>query len=93
MNISGIFTVVLLYGVISCGSLHHDYSGTGLCMCDSTDKIIPADKPYSTVKGALLGSRFNSLDELKSVLRIEYFNDNAPSDSTIHMNSKVCILQ
>src|SRR6478609_3285546 len=89
-----IFIVVLLCSVISCGRLHHDYSGDpGICVCDSADKIIPADKPYSTVKGALLGSRFNSLDELKSVVKIEYFNDNAPSDSTIHKNSKVCILQ
>ena len=94
MSAYRIFILVLLLSATGCGGLHHNYSGDpDICICDSADKIIPADKPYSTVKGALLGSRFNSLDDLKSVVRIEYFNDNAPSDSTIHKNSKVCILQ
>lgn len=49
------------------------------------------DTGHWTVRGALIGTRFKSLDELKSVISIEYFNNNADSDSTIHNNSKVCI--
>lgn len=59
--------------------------------CDAAENNIPADAPYATVRGALLGSRFKSLDELKSVIKIEYFNSNADSDSTIHSHSKVSI--
>ncbi|MBK9730526.1 MAG: hypothetical protein IPO83_04425 [Chitinophagaceae bacterium] len=65
------------------------------CVCDTSTNInasVPlTDAIYSTVKGALLGTRFSSFDELKSVIQIKYVNDNDDTDSTIHGNSKVYI--
>ncbi len=80
--------MLLLLCCIGCSRLQHTtINDVRICACDtSADSTI-----YSTVRGALLGSRFKSLDELKSVISIEYFNDNADTDSTIHGNSKVCI--
>ncbi len=51
------------------------------------DTLSPATEPtYRAVKGALLGTRFKSLEELKSVIKIEYFNDNASSDSMVRVS-------
>lgn len=67
------------------------------CMsCTSKDEFIASNKcsellDSQTTRGALLGTRFQSLDELKQVIQIEYINNNAPGDSTIHKNSKVII--
>ncbi len=42
------------------------------------------------MKGALLGTRFKSFEELKSAVSIEYFNNNnAVSDSSIPANARV----
>ena len=46
---------------------------------------------YQTVQGALLGTRFRSLDELKSVIQIEYDQGPATADSTASENRFVRI--
>lgn len=46
---------------------------------------------YSSVRGALLGTRFRSLDELQSVIHIQYFNNTAQGDSTPPENAKVIV--
>jgi hypothetical protein len=51
---------------------------------DSTD----ADK-YKTGRGALLGTRFTSFDELKTIIQIEYENGTVTSDSTTPGNNWV----
>lgn len=72
-----------------CNRVHHNTGKENICDCDTVSP--PAEAIYSTVKGALLGTRFTSFDELKSVIQIEYVNDNAATDSTIHKKAKVCI--
>jgi len=61
--------------------------------CDpSTDwqTLGSATEPaYTAVNGALLGTRFKSLEELKSVVRIEYFNNYTRSDSASDRNNLV----
>lgn len=74
-----IFIVSLFAGCIS----EHNAPAT----CNPTDGIT---KEHSA-RGALLGTRFHSLEELKQVIQIEYINNNVSGDSTIHKNSKVII--
>jgi hypothetical protein len=96
MNINRFLILVLLLCGVSCNRLPQDTMGhVRMCTCDTSadsDSLAPRSNAiYSTVKGALLGSRFKSFEELKSVIQIEYLNHNADTDSTIHRNSKVCI--
>lgn len=82
--------VVILFSLcfMSCRNTPHDSLGqTSSCNCDSTTDT----SGYKLVRGALLGSRFKTLDELKSVVQIEYFNSNTVTDSTVHSDSKVSI--
>lgn len=44
---------------------------------------------YPEIKGALLASRISSLEELKSIIHIKYFNESGSSDSTNYKNFKV----
>lgn len=79
-----------------CSWLHDEPAGqTGISPCDAgaESEYMPNEKSegYRSIKGALLGTRFSSFDELKSVIRIEYFNSNKTTDSTIHRHAKVCI--
>lgn len=65
-------------------------NGSGECACispagDDTTGVAT----YKTVRGALLGSRFASFEELKSVIRIEYVAGTIPSDSTTPENRLV----
>ncbi|MEO6166015.1 MAG: hypothetical protein ABIO98_00730, partial [Chitinophagales bacterium] len=90
--LTGLFLLVWL----SCSRPQHDTIGqVQACACDTTverDSLVTQSGTiYSTVKGALLGSRFKSFEELKSVIQIEYINENAATDSTIHGNAKVYI--
>jgi hypothetical protein len=50
---------------------------------DTTDAVT-----YKTVKGALLGTRFSSLEELKSVIQIEY---HPSSDTATNKNAFVSV--
>lgn len=91
----------LLFSLLSvccagCSRLHQDQHDHDLhgCFDNSTGsdtQVPPADALYSAVKGALLGTRFTSFSELKSVIQIEYINENKDTDSTIHCGAKVCI--
>ncbi len=59
-------------------------------MCEFKDNSSPGTtSTYKDVKGALLGTRFKSLEELKSVIQIEYFNSNTGADSASHKNCMV----
>jgi hypothetical protein len=53
---------------------------------DSTDAHI-----YKTGRGALLGTRFTSFDELKTIIQIEYENEPITADSTAPKNSWVSV--
>lgn len=88
MNRKHFFFALLLLCCAGCDHSPPDSMGDiRACACDtSADSAI-----YSDVQGALLGSRFTSLEELKSVIQIKYFNNNAPTDSTVHRFSKVCL--
>lgn len=81
------YTIILLFTIltVSCTSQQQN-AEVQICRADTS-----ASHPYSSVKGALLGTRFNSLDELRSVVQIEYFNDNAAGDSSLHKNAWVRI--
>lgn len=69
----------LFLGCASCSHLPHDSRGhVSTCACDTTDDTAA----YSYVRGALLGSRFKSLEELKAVIEIEYLTDSSGSNSS-----------
>ncbi len=69
-----------------------DQNSSDKCTCtsvvsdDTTGAVI-----YKTVRGALLGTRFTSLDELKTVVQIEYKNEAISSDSTGSENHSVSV--
>ncbi len=75
-----IFLLFLLYG---CSAPSDDMSAaldSGIIPCNHPAKVTGAgnvENPPTT--GALLASRFNSLEELKSVVQIEYFNSGGKS--------------
>ncbi|MEY3240716.1 MAG: hypothetical protein RIR11_2154 [Bacteroidota bacterium] len=59
------------------------------CNCNATASDDTTDSvTYKTVKGALLGTRFSSLEELKSVIQIEY---HPSSDTTTNKNAYVSV--
>lgn len=95
MNINRFVIVLLSLYWASCSRMPRDTTGSVSCACDTSTNINSSVPPtgtmYSTVKGALLGTRFRSFEELKSVIQIEYVNDNADTDSTIYRNSRVCL--
>ena len=66
-----------------------------MCACDTSansDSLTPrTDAIYSAVRGALLGTRFKSLEELKSVIEIEYFTDSSGSAGANYKNPTVCL--
>jgi hypothetical protein len=47
------------------------------------------ESPYKLIQGALLGTRFKSLEELKSVIEIKYFPDSSGSDNANYKNPAV----
>ncbi|HLF63876.1 MAG TPA: hypothetical protein VI603_08985 [Saprospiraceae bacterium] len=53
----------------------------------STSPVIEHGNGYA--KMALLLTRFKTLDELKTVIQIEYFGKNSDSDSVMHRTSEV----
>ncbi|MCY7409725.1 MAG: hypothetical protein LH473_05590 [Chitinophagales bacterium] len=94
MKTHRIFILLSLICLFSCTKPNHTTSGhEGLCSCDSSANRFSSDTAFATVQEALLGTRFKSFDELKSVVNIKYINNNTDSDSTIEKNSKVCIRQ
>jgi hypothetical protein len=63
-------------------------AGKRACNSSVSDDTIRA-ATYKIVRGALLGSRFKSLEELKSVIQIEYAIGTITSDSTAPENTIV----
>lgn len=61
------------------------HSAENACIISTIDDSTNAAS-YQTVRGALLGTRFNSLEALKSVIRIEYGNGAITSDSAAPEN-------
>jgi hypothetical protein len=57
--------------------------------CDGDDFAASSANLISSFKGALLATRFRSLDELKSVVRIEYFKGTTQADSADSANTMV----
>ncbi|MBK6482497.1 MAG: hypothetical protein IPG01_05045 [Chitinophagaceae bacterium] len=96
INASRFFIVLLLLGWFGCSRPQQDTTVYANSCADDTsedsDSLAPRrDNNYNQVRGALLGTRFSSFEELISVIEIEYLNDNAEHDSTIHKNAKVFI--
>lgn len=58
-------------------------------ICDAAANLNTSDTVSSKGKGALLGTRFQSFDELKSFIQIEYLNNNAETDGAKEGNSSV----
>jgi hypothetical protein len=61
------------------------------CACDSAEFRISPVAPHAGIKGALLGTRFQSLDELKQVISIRYVNTNTEHDTIIRPNARVYV--
>lgn len=60
-----------------------------ICSCEASNEI--NNPRINSVSGLLVSTRFQSLEELKTVITIEYINSNNQADSTIHSNSKVIL--
>ncbi len=69
-------------------STKRDHSGAGACI-SLVSKDTTRTATYKSVRGALLGTRFASLEELKSVIQIEYNHGKITVDSTAPVNSSV----
>lgn len=68
--------------------IRQDYART----CRLEEASAPAAEPaHRGIKGALLGTRFKSFEELKSVIQIEYFNNKTSLDSPAAENALVRI--
>ncbi len=66
---------------------HTQPNGSGTCACMALDTAL--GPTYKTVRGALLGTRFPSLEALKSVVQIEYEAGATHSDSMVPENRLV----
>src|SRR5436190_9032707 len=66
------------------------------CDCNSSmnrDTSDPATEvSYKLIQGALLATRFKSLEELKAVIEIKYFTESSRSDSAHYKNPTVCLM-
>lgn len=75
---ASLFVLIL----VGCKHSHNTVkqSGTDPCQpwASNDTAVVPA---YNIMRGALLGTRFNSLEELKSVIQIEYGGNVADSSS------------
>src|SRR5262249_53068112 len=85
---SPVLPVLLVIFLAAC---RRDTGNSGVCACVSVENEDSTIMAFKTVRGALLGSRFSSLDELKSVIRIDYDEGAADSDSTAGENHSVCV--
>lgn len=85
MHSNRILIVLLLLSCAGCSRPQPDTTGlVHSFACDNSfidDSLGSNLVPSIVRKGALLGSRFKSLEELKSVIQIEYVNDNAATDN------------
>ena len=59
------------------------------CDCRVDNTAVPDSSLVSAMNQGLLASRFNSMDDLKSVINIEYFETGTAFDSIRHHHSKV----
>jgi hypothetical protein len=85
--------------IFCCGACNHvrqdNLLSTGACDCealmDSCSVLTRTSTVNNMAKGGLLGTRFQSLDELKRVIQINYSRENSKSGSKSSRESKVCI--
>jgi hypothetical protein len=63
-------------------NLNLNSSGACACIAPAGDDTTHAAR-YQVVRGALLGTRFNSLEELRTVVQIEYHGGTSTSDGTL----------
>ena len=72
--------IFFTFFLFACGSPEVHHMDTAIC--STVVENDTAAVGNTTVRGALLGTRFTSLEDLKKVIRIEYENGVDPSDST-----------
>lgn len=100
MSFPRLLTLFSLVLVIGCGDTPEDIGeadGPRTCECvqdlgqtmenDTSDSV--SGPPTTQVQGALLTTRFKSLEELKQVVKIEYFSDTTATDSADRVSAKV----
>jgi hypothetical protein len=78
-HLSSLITL-LSFCIISCGRSEIRPVDAAVCSPNIENDATSLDN--TTVRGALLGTRFSSLEDLKKVIRIEYENGVDPTDST-----------
>ncbi len=85
MNTSRLLALlsILLVGCNQAPDMKLDSSGTCACTA-AVDDDSTSTAGYKIMKGALLGSRFTSLEDLKSVIRIEY-DSTAPGSYVVRV--------
>lgn len=92
MNIKQVFFFLPLILFIGCKQPQDNKQPDGFsehaCVSAEADDTTSA-ATYKSVRGALLGTRFNSFEELKSVIQIEYYNFMVPADSVAPESSAV----
>jgi hypothetical protein len=89
-KVSSLLYIALLSSFLGCNQ-SSDNTSTCACNTSISDDDTTNAPTYTTVKGALLGTRFTSFEELKSVIQIEYHNGAFISDSTVAPNAFVSV--
>lgn len=83
-----LFFIFLMACTPPAGNKVQNSSGEGPCISLPGDDTAGA-AAYKRVRGALLGTRFSSFEQLKSVIEIEYANGPVTQDSTAPENDWV----
>ena len=82
--------IVLYASFIACNGRWSDIPEIDSSKCDFGKISTPVSgQLYEGIQGALLASRFETLEEFKSVVQLEYFKDDLSRDSNVAANSIV----
>jgi len=90
------FLILLLLPFVGCNGPTNRIADAGsseeACCCSgSSDRVAGRDDSAQGMCGALLASRIGSLEELRSIIDIQYFNDSSGSNNDGEGNSMVRI--
>lgn len=92
MNTLRCLALLSLFGSCKQSGNNPNLNSSGVSACISSESNDTTNvASYKTVRGALLGTRFTSLEELKSVIRIEYHPGAATRGSHESGKCYVCV--
>lgn len=80
----GIQSILFLFVALALGCTKDGKEEASLCNCECE-----VNRQTKSGKAALLASRIQTLEELKSIVQIEYISENGPADSVSYENTMV----